>query len=664
MWRVQKCASGNDEPHADSVCVPVNQTNQSVHVGYHGGRTEGVNMIDGRIDLKKICALLLIATAIALAVHLVSLDLFNKRENVVHGNDATSVSYMEIDARKDSTSTWVKRDYDLFGEKVNITGATIDGELHNTSSDTISNWTLRLNIQGDCLINQAWNGEVEIHQYVGTADETVQRMNLQNYNLDDVKLDHLYDGDLLIPLKAGDYVIYYPSEKFKEMPLAGNDSIKIGVIFYYLNALDLSDYDLTFQYHRAFYQGPTFLVFVLLAVLSFVFVLMYIVSDVTYKRAQNELELRKSGLSWLSGMYIAVYLMDLTTGDMTPISVGERGERERPWDAGAKSYLDRIVADSEEPYRDLVAEFTDITTLPRRMADRGSVLCEFESKTFGWSKMRFFAMDFVKGQKPERAICTVQDINEEKRELDRVEKRVKRAESEGKAKYALLADISQEVRAPLSEIVGLGERIAAESDDEAIRAYARELCGSGDELLMFVDEILDYSGLEAGRIRLSPVDYSLKTVIKETSEQARMMLEKRGLSFDLDVSPSLPSWLSGDSLRLKQVVCEIVISASDAIESGNVRLSVFGKVSDGKAHMLISVRATESGDGEGSAARGLSGQSAFDDGAGARMSLVSGLLELMGSELKVVQSNDDWHECYFEIDQDVVDVTPVGEFSA
>lgn len=65
--------------------------------------------MENNTNLKRVSALLIAATIIALIVHLVGLDIFNKREIVVHGNDSSSASYMEIDARKDSTSTWVER---------------------------------------------------------------------------------------------------------------------------------------------------------------------------------------------------------------------------------------------------------------------------------------------------------------------------------------------------------------------------------------------------------------------------------------------------------------------------------------------------------------------------------------------------------------------------
>ena len=611
-------------------------------------------------NLKKISGFLFIATIIALIVHLVGLDLFNKRIIDVHGNDSSSASYMEIDTRKDSTSTWIKRDYDLFGNTVNLTGATIDGELHNKSNDTIDNWTLTINIKGDCLINQAWNGEVEIHQFVGTTDEVVQRINLQNYNLDDVKFKHLYDGDLLIPLRAGDYVIYFPNERFKETPLAGNDSTKIGVIFYYLDTLDLSDYDLALQYHRTFTQGPLFLVFALLAILCFIFILMFAVSDITYRRAQNEMELRKSGISSLSDMYAAIYLIDLTTGDMTPVATDKNSELHHSKRSGAKAYLEMVIEDAEEAYRDIVREFCDIDTLAERLKSRGSIVCEYISKKYGWNSMRFFAMDRVEGQPLEKVVFTVQDVNEEKSELDRIEERVTRAESETEAKAIFMANVSQEIREPLNEMLDLGKRISSNSSEERTRLDACELYDLGSDLLAYVDDILDYSKLESGNLQLVPANYSLENLIRENAQRAGLQLEKRGLAFDMEASETLPSGLHGDAARLNQVIDIVISHAAEAIDSGGVKLSLFGKASEDKVHLLVSVRTT----GQIEDVDHTQTRQSFSTSGNVSMQLAKGLLSLMDSELKTVHSDDAWREYYFEIEQDITDSTPLGRMEA
>ena len=108
---------------------------------------------------------------------------------------------------------------------------------------------MQINIQGDCWINQFWNGEVEIHQYVGTDKEVVQTLDLSDYTESDLKLDYMMDGsDLLIPLQKGDYVIYYPTREFGEYPIMPGQQVTVGGVFYYADSLELSDYTVHYYF--------------------------------------------------------------------------------------------------------------------------------------------------------------------------------------------------------------------------------------------------------------------------------------------------------------------------------------------------------------------------------------------------------------------------------
>jgi hypothetical protein len=378
---------------------------------------------------------------------------------------------MDIDPRSDSTSTWLKRSFAMGNSVVDLTGQTIDGTLRNQSRDTLKDWELRINITGDCYINQAWNGEVEIHQFSGTDKEVVQRLNLQNYQLEDVTFEYRYDGDLLIPLQQGDYVIYYPSSRFSEMPIDGGEDVKIGVIFYYLDQLDLSDYDLLLHFHRSFTQGFTFYAFVVLAVLWVLSMVVNGAGTLAYRRAMKDMELRKAGIFSMSDIYDLIYIIHLPTGEMTPVSVDERMERERPKNRTAKELLtDVVTQDAEENYRERMLEFVDTDTLAERLKDRNSVVSEFRSAQYGWCALRFCAMDRADGKPLEDVVFAVQDINEEKKEQEAIVHQIEEAESLYEAKAAFADSIVDDLQHPLQDLVELNDRILRESRDDAVRA--------------------------------------------------------------------------------------------------------------------------------------------------------------------------------------------------
>ena len=182
--------------------------------------------------LRRISIICLIAALVMFVVHVQILVMFNQTGQTVQGNDSTAGAYMNIDFRGNSTSRWEKRDFPLSEDQtVNLIGQTVDGVLANNSGDTIQDWSLRINITGDCFVNQAWTGEMEIHQFVGTDREAVQQLNLQDYRLEDITLQYRYDGDLLIPLQKGDYILYHPNLHNMEMPLKNKETVTIGMIF-------------------------------------------------------------------------------------------------------------------------------------------------------------------------------------------------------------------------------------------------------------------------------------------------------------------------------------------------------------------------------------------------------------------------------------------------
>ena len=578
--------------------------------------------------LKRFGMVLFFLLLIMLVIHTETLIRFNRRVINIHGNDASGVAYMEIDARADSTSTWLKRSFQMDdGREVDLIGQTIDGTLYNQSGDAVRDWELRINITQDCYINQAWNGEVEIHQFVGTDREKVQRMNLQNYQLEDVTFEYRYDGDLLIPLQRGDYVIYYPSTRFGEMPIDGGDDAKIGVIFYYLDELDLSDYDLQLRFHRAFTQGFTFYAFVGLALLWLLTMTLSGVGMLAYRRAMKEMELRKSGISSMSDIYDLIYVIHLPTGEMTPVSVVEKIERDRPKNQTAKELLTGLIMkDTEEKYRDRMLEFTDTGTLAERLKDRDSIVCEFQSLQYGWCAIRFFAMDRVQGKPLENVVLAVQNINDEKKEQEAITHQIEEAESLSKAKATFI------------------------DSEAAIQGYARSAQGAARRLLMLTDGLVDSFGLESGKLRPASQAYSLRQLLIDTLRIARSLTEENRLELALDAAEALPDGLQGDPRMLREVLANLVSGSLHGVNSGKLQLSVYGKPLDGTIHLLFSVRV-------------LSDSANTGNSSGLGVEVASTLLTGMGSALKTVHAPAGRGEVYFEIEQKVLDPAPIGKLS-
>lgn len=602
--------------------------------------------------IRRLNIILFFLSLVMLVVHMESLVRFNRRRVDIHGNDSSGKVQMEIDARADSTSTWLKRDFEMDdGRKVDLTGQTIDGTLTNQSGDTIQDWELQINITGDCYINQAWNGEVEIHQFTGTEKEVVQRLNLQNYQLENVTFEYRYDGDLLIPLQKGDYVIYYPSSRFSEMPIDAGDDVKIGVIFYYLDQLDLSDYDLLLHFHRSFTDGFTFYIFIALLGLWVLSMTISGVSMLTYRQTMKEMELRKAGIFSMSDIYDLIYIIHLPTGEMTPVSVDEKTERERPKNKTAKELLaDSVMKDADEKYRERMLEFVDTDTLAERLKDRNSIVSEFKSLQYGWCSIRFYAMDRVEGKPLENVVFTVQNINDEKQEEEAIIQQIEAAESINRAKAAFMDNIAEDLQRPLEKLVVLSGQILSETGEATTKQYARSAYGTANRVLLLTEGLVRGFEIESGKTRPAEKPYSLRRLLVDTLQIVLPLAGENGFTVALDVAEALPNRLEGDSRMLREVLVNMVSSSLTASDGGQVQLALYGKRMEDRVHLLFSVR-VRSDSARGDVAPGMSRQ------------VASALLTGMGSTLKAVRSPAGQNEVYFEIEQRVLEPTPIGKLT-
>lgn len=620
--------------------------------------------------LKRFLFIIPVIVVIMLVAEIAYVHYFNNKEHVLNGAKESNGVSVAIDGKDQATSSWLKRGYNLYGKTVDLRAQTMDVNFVNNSKYEISDWQMRVNIEEDILLNQAWCGEVEIHQHVKKKGSTkVQKLDLRNFSLDDVKLDYLYDGDLLIPLSKGDYVIYYPSKANDETPVEKKGQFTMGFIMYYLKYPSASNYTVTYNFHRKLTDGYNIYPVVLLALFWMVALMFYIVSDVTYKKTVKEMEIKKSGMLSLSDMYSIIYIIDLQTKALTPVVADEESEKLRPKNKSADEQLRNMFEyDSIDSYKALAAEFCDFSTLNQRLAGKNTIAFEYISSTYGWCRVRFFAMDRGEDNNLDKVVFAIQVINDEKKEIEAIIHRADDAEHESKAKSTFLANMSHEIRTPINTIIGLNTMILRESKESAIRSYARNVKSASNMLLSLINGILDMSKIEADKMELVMEEYSCKNLLTDIISMVKSRTEFERLEFKCNVSEDLPDGLYGDEIRLKQVIINLITNAAKYTDEGSVQLSIFGKKHDGQVHLLISVKDTGIGIHEEDLSKLAKRFSRFDEkrnhsveGTGIGLNLVTGILGLMDSKLHVVSKYGEGSEFYFEIEQKVIDDTPVGK---
>lgn len=252
-----------------------------------------------------------------------------------------------------------------------------------------------------------------------------------------------------------------------------------------------------------------------------------------------------------------------------------------------------------------------------------------------------------------------------------LEESVENAEKADKAKSRFLAQMSHEIRTPINVILGMNEMTLREAHDEDILEYSDNIRTAGRTLLALINSILDFSKIEDGKMDIVEVDYDtadmMNSLIIMTSERA----SEKGLNFETEIPPELPSVLHGDDVRVRQVVTNILTNAVKYTAEGQVTFRVSVKDSDGKkVRLLFEVEDTGIGIREEDRERLFASFERLDEernrnieGTGLGISIVQKLLEMMGSSLQVESTYGEGSRFYFELEQGIADNKPMGALS-
>jgi signal transduction histidine kinase len=166
------------------------------------------------------------------------------------------------------------------------------------------------------------------------------------------------------------------------------------------------------------------------------------------------------------------------------------------------------------------------------------------------------------------------------------------AKRESAVKSQFLATMSHEFRTPLHGILGLTRLIRTEQPEPGLQHQLGLIEHSGEHLLSLINDLLDVSRIEAGRVEIRPVRFELGAELAELADMYLMRCEQRGLEFRTQVDMQLPCWVRGDAMRLRQVLHNLLGNAVKFTERGSVELRV-RRCDDGRTEF----RVTDTGSG-------------------------------------------------------------------
>lgn len=239
-------------------------------------------------------------------------------------------------------------------------------------------------------------------------------------------------------------------------------------------------------------------------------------------------------------------------------------------------------------------------------------------------------------------------------------------------KTAFLANMSHEIRTPINVILGMNEMILREGATEQIAEYSNSIQSAGRTLLTLVNNILDVSKIESGKLEVIEEEYLLQDLIHDLVIVGRERAEKKSLQFIVQAQESLPRACMGDFIHIKQIISNYISNAVKYTREGAVTLHFGGEAQDDGRYLLrISVVDTGPGIRKEHLPHLFEAFTRADlpahrdiEGTGLGLAIAKQLSELLGG---TIQAESNWglgSEFGLEISQHILDSSPMGPWDA
>lgn len=238
------------------------------------------------------------------------------------------------------------------------------------------------------------------------------------------------------------------------------------------------------------------------------------------------------------------------------------------------------------------------------------------------------------------------------------------------AKSLFLSNMSHEIRTPINAVLGMNEMILRECTDEQLLSYAANIQSSGKTLLFLINDILDMSKIESGKMEIVEVEYSLANLMMDLWNVIFLRAQEKGLTLKFILDETTPQTLYGDDVRIKQIVTNLLTNAVKYTPQGGMEMCVaYEKTGEEQLNLIISVKDTGMGIKEEDMGKLFENFQRLDEeknrnieGTGLGMNITMSLLKLMDGDMKVESEYQKGSVFTVTIPQKIISQEPAGRF--